>query len=162
MATLAATVLGFVLEHWPWLAGIGGAGLALFIPGAGPVLAVLRANWKWLVPLAIAAAAVALALWYRAEWKDCQASVAIDANKAEERLRGQQQADSELRRQLSETLAPIVNDLRKQANDTQVALAKVQSDPRCGGTDAARAYDRIVQPAAGGKAGAGAPGPARR
>ena len=119
---------------------------------------------SWL-PWALAAVSLVVgaggALWYQAEWKDCQASVAIDAYKAEERLRGQQQADAELRRQLSESLAPIVNDLRKQANDTQVALAKVQSDPRCGNTPAARAFDSIVRPGGGQQAAPGGAGKAR-
>jgi len=45
---------------------------------------------SWL-PWAIAAGSLAIGaggtLWYRAEWKDCQASVAIDAAKAEEKVR---------------------------------------------------------------------------
>lgn len=118
-------------------------------------------NWLALIPWALAAAGACGTLWYRAELKDCQASVAIDAAKAEERVRGQRDADTELRRQLSESLAPILTDLRKQANDTQIALAKVASNPACGSTDAARAYDRVVRPGGGGQAHPGAQGPAR-
>lgn len=127
------------------------------IPGIGQYLSA--------APWVIAGLAVVIGgggtLWYRSEWKDCQASVAIDANKAEERLRRQQAADAELRRQLSDSLAPIVNDLRKQANDIEVALAKVPSNPACRDTPAARAFDSGVRPAQPGQAGAGPSRPAR-
>lgn len=118
-----------------------------------------------LIPWGAAALALAIGasgtLWYRGELLACQGSVAIDANKAEERLRGAQAADAELRRQLSESLAPILTDLRKQTNDTALALAKVPSNPACRDTPAARSFDRVVRPGSGGQAGAGQPGQAR-
>ena len=130
------------------------------------MFAFLLARIPWLgtalsiAPWIIAAAGAGGTLWYRGQYVDCQASVAIDANKAEERLRGQQEADTELRRQLSDSLAPILNDLRSQTNATQIALARVQSDPRCTGTPAARTFDQLVRPTGGGKADPGAAGKA--
>lgn len=144
----------------------GAVETAAAVVGAGAkVVSTAASVLSWL-PWAIAGCSLLAGaggtLWYRGEWKDCQASVAIDANQAQERLRAQQHADAEFRRQLSETLAPIVNDLRKQANDTQIALAKVPSHPQCGGTPAARAFDGVVQPAAEpGQARPGAARPAR-
>lgn len=113
------------------------------------------------VPWIVAAAGAGAGLWYRGELKDCQASVALDANAAEERLRLAQVADSELRRQLSESLAPIVEDLRRQANDTQIALARVPSTAGCASTPAARAFDGVVRPGGGGPADPRAARPAR-
>ncbi len=119
------------------------------------MLALLKA-----APWIIAAAGVGGALYYRGELAQCRASVAIDAAKAEERVRGQRDADAELRRQLSESLAPIVDDLRRQANDVHVALAKVPSNPACRDTPAARGFDGLVRPGDRGQAGPGPSGPA--
>lgn len=155
-----AGILSFALDHWEWVAALGAAPLAA-IPFAGPILVFLKGNWKGALPWILAAAGLGGALWYRGELKDCRASVAIDAVKAQELVRGQKAADAEFRRQLSESLAPIVDDLRKQANDTQVALARVQSDPNCGRTPAARAFDGVVRPVGGGQADPGRSRPAR-
>lgn len=139
--------------------------VAADVAGVGAKVAARATGILSWLPWAIAAVSLVGGaggtLWYRSEWKDCQASVAIDAAKAAEKVATAKGADAELRRQLSESLAPIVSDLRKQANDTQVALAKVQSDPRCTGTPAARAFDSVVRPAGAGQAGPGQPGQAR-
>lgn len=118
-------------------------------------------NWFALIPWALAAAGAGGTLYFRGELAQCELSVAVDANKAEEKLRRNQAADAELRRQLSTSLAPILEDLRKQANDTQLALARVASTAGCGNTPAAGAFDRVVRPGSGGQAHPGAPGAAR-
>lgn len=158
---MIGSIGGFVLEHWTWFAGGGGAaGLLALVPVAGPALAFLRANWTWAVPSAIAIGAVFLALWYRGEWKDCQASVAIDAAKAEEKVRVEKEADARFTRQLEEKLRPVIDAIQEQGNATTVALAKVKSDPNCMRTPAAHAFDGIVQPP-GAKADPGPSRPAR-
>lgn len=157
---MIGTAIGFVLEHWDWFLGGGGAaGLLAMIPVAGPVLAFVRANWQWALPTAIAVVAVVLALWYRGEWKDCQASVAIEAAKAEEKVRAQKDADARFTRELEEKLRPVIDAIQEQGNATSVALAKVKSDPNCVRTPAAGAFDGIVRP--GIEAGPGAARPAR-
>ena len=118
-------------------------------------LALLKA-----APWFIAMAAVCAALWFKAELADCQASVAIDAAKAAEAVRAQQERDAKFTRDLEETLRPIVRAVQEQGHAAQIALAKVKSDPNCGRTDAARAFDGIVQPR-GGQAGTGAPNAAK-
>jgi hypothetical protein len=85
-------------------------------------------------------------LWYRGEWKDCQASVAIDAAKAEEKVRAQKDADAKFTRSLAEQLKPITDAIQEQTNATQIALAKVKSDPNCAHTPAANAFDGVVRP----------------
>ncbi len=85
-------------------------------------------------------------IWYRMKWRECVASVAIDVAKAEEKVRTFRDADSEFRRQLSESLRPVIDDLQRQNTNVQLALGKVKSDPRCVGTDAARAFDGVVRP----------------
>lgn len=107
------------------------------------------------VPWVVAALGIGGALWYRGELKDCQASVAIDAVKAAEVVRAQQERDAKFTRDLEETLRPIVRAVQEQGNATQIALAKVKSDPNCARTPAANAYDSIVRPADRGQAGAG-------
>ena len=94
-------------------------------------------------------------LWYRAQYESCQASVALDAARAAEKVNAQKSLDAAFTRQLEEKLAPVINDLRKQADDTQVALAKVPSNPSCAHTPAANAFDSSVRPN-GQQAGAGA------
>ena len=121
----------------------------------------LSGRLAW-VPWAVAGVALAAGgggtLWYRNEWKDCQASVALDAAPAEEKLNAQKSLDAAFTRQLEEKLAPVINDLRKQADDTQVALAKVPSNPSCARTPAANAFDSSVRPNSQ-QTGAGAPRP---
>jgi hypothetical protein len=55
--------------------------------------------------------------WYHSEWKDCQASVALDAAHAKEKLNAQKSLDASVTRQVEEKLAPVINDLRKRADD---------------------------------------------
>lgn len=119
-------------------------------------LALLKA-----APWIIAALAAGATLYYRAELAACSASVAIDAAKAAEAVRVQQERDAAFTRELEESLRPIVRAVQEQGHATQVALAKVKSDPNCARTPAAAAYDSIVRPAAGGQAGPGAAGAAR-
>ncbi len=104
---------------------------------------------SWL-PWAIAAGSLAVGaggtLWYRGEWKDCQASVAIDAAKAQEKVNVQKEADAKFTRSLAEQLKPITDAIQEQTNATQIALAKVKSDPNCAHTPAANAFDGVVRP----------------
>lgn len=109
-------------------------------------------GWLGLAPWGIAAAAAGAALWFKAELATCEASAAIGAAKAAEAVRDQQERDAKLTRELEEQLRPIVRAVQEAGHATQVALAKVKSDPSCGRTDAARAFDGIVQPL-GGQAG---------
>lgn len=132
------SIVGAVLGRVPWL------GTAL-----------------QLAPWVIAAAGVGGALWYRGEWKDCQASVAIDAARAEEKVRAQRDADAKFTRSLAEQLKPITTAIQEQSDATQVALAKVRSDPNCARTPAAAAFDAGVVPQRGQQAGPGAARPAR-
>lgn len=112
-------------------------------------------GWLALAPWGIAAAAAGAALWFKAELATCEASVAMEAAKAAEKVIAQQERDAELTRNLEEQLRPIVRAVQEQGHATQIALAKVKSDPNCGRTDAARAYDSIVRPGDRGQAGAG-------
>ncbi len=98
-------------------------------------------------------------LWYRSQYEGCAASVAIEAAKAEEKLNAQKAADATFTRTLEQQLAPITQAIQEQANATQVALAKVKSDPSCAHTAAATAFDSSVRPN-GQQAGAGAARPA--
>jgi hypothetical protein len=104
---------------------------------------------SWL-PWALAGMALAAGgggtLWYRGKWKDCQASVAIDAAKAEEKVRAQKDADAKFTRGLAEQLRPITDAIQEQMNATQIALTKVKSDPNCAHTPAANAFDGVVRP----------------
>ena len=94
---------------------------------------------------AAGAASTVSALYYR------------DANKAEERLRVAQVLDNELRIQISNNLEPILENLRRQSNDTATALAKVPSNPVCNNTPAANAFDRVVRPDNRSKTNSGQP-----
>ncbi len=85
-------------------------------------------------------------LWYRSEYKDCQASVAIEAAKAEEKLNAQKEADAKFTRGLEEATKTIKDEIREKANATQAELAKVKSDPNCLRTPAASAFDQRLQP----------------
>ncbi|MFO1081857.1 MAG: hypothetical protein U1E23_14660 [Reyranellaceae bacterium] len=111
----------------------------LGIPSLGLVLR--------LAPWAIALCAVGVALFFRGEWKDCKASIALEAARAQERVAAAKASDAALVRQLEDRLAPVVRSLQEQANATQLALAKVPSNPACVRTPAADAFDRSVRPA---------------
>lgn len=100
-------------------------------------------------------------LWYRGEYHDCQASVAIEAAKAEEKVRVQKEADAKFTRELGEQLKPVRDAIQEQSNATSVALAKVKSDPNCLRTPAASAFDAGVLPKSGQQANPRAPGAAR-
>jgi hypothetical protein len=131
------------------------------IADAGKVAAGV-ASVSWL-PWAVAGVAILAGgggtLWYRAQYESCQASVAIDAARAEEKLNAQKAADAAFTRTLERELAPITKAIEEQANATQLALAKVPSNPSCAHTPAADAFDGSVRPN-GQQAGAGAARPA--
>jgi hypothetical protein len=110
-------------------------------------------------PWVIAAAAVACALWYRGEYQSCRAAVATEAARAEEKLNAQKAADAAFTRALEQRLAPITKAIEEQANATQLALAKVPSNPICAHTPAAAAFDGSVRPSDQ-QTGAGAARPA--
>jgi hypothetical protein len=96
-------------------------------------------------------------LWYRAEYESCRAAVATAAAEAEEKLNAAKATDAAFARALEQRLAPITKAIEEQANATQVALAKVPSNPDCARTPAAAAFDGSVRPAAEPPG----PGPAR-
>jgi hypothetical protein len=134
------------------------------VEGGAKIAAGGFAKLPWIIAGAmtlVGAAGAGAGLWYRSEWKACEASVALDANKAEEKLRAAQAADAALRNRIEAQLAPIVKQLEDQANATQVALAKVPSDPSCAHTRAADAYDGSVRPERRQQADPGKPRSAR-
>jgi hypothetical protein len=98
-------------------------------------------------------------LWYRAQYESCRASAAVEAARAEEKLNAQKAADAAFTRTLEQRLAPITRAIQEQANATQLALAKVPSNPNCAHTPAATAFDGSVRPRDQ-QAGAGAARPA--
>lgn len=82
---MLSTIGGFVLEHWQWLAGgggVAGAALGALVPGAGPFLLFLRANWTWLVPSAIALAAGLYAGIQRMNYLECKSGWAQERAEA--------------------------------------------------------------------------------
>ncbi len=96
-------------------------------------------------PWVIAGLAVALALWYRGEYKDCQASIATDAAKAQERARVLREADEAFTNKLEDTARGIKDAIRDESTNTQVALAKAKGNKDCVSTPAARAFiDGVV------------------
>lgn len=97
-------------------------------------------------PWVIAGLAVTAALWYRGEYKDCQASIATDAAKAQERARVLREADEAFTNRLEDAARGIKDAIRDESTNTQVALAKVRSDPNCRQTPAAAAFDATVVP----------------
>jgi hypothetical protein len=123
--------------------------IGLPFPGAG-------LGWA---PWAIAAAALVGALWYRGEYQSCRAAVATEAARAEEKLNAQKATDAAFTRVLEQQLAPLTKAIEEQANATQVALAKVPSNPNCAHTAAGDAFDGSVRPGDQ-PAGAGAARPA--
>ncbi len=135
--------------------------IAKIVDSAAGVVGTVTSGISWL-PWAVAGvmgiAGAGGTLWYRMQWVECEASVARDANKAQEQLRLQQEADAKFRNNLQEQLAPILQGIRDQNQNVQVALAKVKSDPNCAATPAARAFDSIVQP---GTTRQNGPGPKR-
>jgi len=117
----------------------------------------------WWLPWATAAGSLAIGaggtLWYRSEWKSCQASVAIEPAKAQEKVNAEKAADAKFKSGLEEQLKPIISAIQDQANATHVAFAKVKSDPSCLRTPAAAAFDATVVSKLGTDPGNG---PARR
>lgn len=108
-------------------------------------------GWLGLAPWGIAAAAAGAALLFKSELADCQAEAATGAAKAAEAVRAQQERDAKLTRDLEEQLRPIVRAVQEAGHATQIALAKVKSDPNCARTPAAGAFDSIVRPGGGGQ-----------
>ncbi len=119
-------------------------------------------------PIAILSIALAIVgltgatgtLWYRSQYEACQASVAIEAAKAEEKLNAQKEADAKFTRGLAEATRTIKEEIRERANATQVELAKVKSDPNCLRTPAGAAFDARLQPT-GKQTEVGSPRPAK-
>lgn len=140
-----------------------GTAVEVAATGAG-VVAKASSVLGWL-PWALAAASLVAGsggtLWYRMQWKDCEASVAIDAAKAEEKVRAQKESDAKFTRELAEALKPITSKIQEEANGTREALAKVKSDPNCKATPAASAFDAGVVRPPGAEANPRPPRPAR-
>jgi hypothetical protein len=109
-----------------------------------PVLTLIK-----FAPWVLAGAGVAGTLWYRDQYHQCVAAHAVEANKAMAAVAAAKARDEVFTRGLEEQLRPVVDAIREQGNATQVALARVKSDPNCGRTPAASAFDRLVQPATG-------------
>jgi hypothetical protein len=129
--------------------------------GAGAkVVGTVTGALSWL-PWVLAAGSLALGaggtLWYRSEWKDCQASVAIDAAKAAAQVAAAKDADAKFTRGLAEQLQPVLGAIQEQSRATSTALAKVKSDPNCLRTPAAAAFDAGVLPKPGDQAPARKP-----
>lgn len=108
-------------------------------------------EWSALIPTAlrfapwiIVALALAAALWFRAELKDCEAATAIEANKAQEAVRRARDADATMTRALAEQAIQIKTALQEQSNAALAAMARVKSDPNCSRTPAAGAFDAGV------------------
>jgi hypothetical protein len=112
-----------------------------------------------IAPWAIAGLCLLGALWYRGEYQKCAASVAGETAKAEAQANAWKQADAKHTRALERQLAPVTKAIEEQANATQIALARVPSNPSCAHTPAADAFDGSVRPAAR-QTGAGAARPA--
>ena len=110
-----------------------------------PILAALW-NARSLAPWAIAALAVAAALWFRAEAASCRASVAIEAAKAEEAVRQARDADAAKTRALAEQAAQAKAELQAQSQAAFQAIARAKSDPNCARTPAGAAFDATVLP----------------
>lgn len=111
-------------------------------------------------PWIIAGLGIVGALYYRERYQSCRASGAIEAAKAEEKVRAQKEADAKFTRVLEEQLQAATAEIRSHAHAASIALAKVKSDPNCASTDAARAFDGGVRPV-GPKADPGPSRPAR-
>lgn len=84
--------------------------------------------------------------FYRSQYEACQASIATEAAKAEAAVNAFKAADADRTRKLEEQLAATTQAIRDQANATQIALAKVPSNPSCARTPAANAFDGSVRP----------------
>lgn len=134
------------------------------VEGAATVAKVGLGALSWL-PWAIAAGSLIVGaggtLWYRGEWKSCQASVAIEAAQAEAKVNAQKDADAKFRNELEAKLAPLTKQIQDSNNATQVALAKVKSVAACGNTPAAAAFDANVLPSGAVQAPAAPARPAR-
>ena len=111
-------------------------------------------------PWILAGVGAAGTLWYRDQYHQSEASNAVEANKAQAAVAAAKARDEIFTRGLEDQLRPVVDAIREQGNATQVALAKVKSDPNCGRTPAATAFDRLVRPDTG-QAPTGSKGPAR-
>lgn len=110
-----------------------------------PAILATLWNLRSLAPWAIAGLAVVVALFYRGEAAGCRAQAAAEAAKAEAMVRAAKEADQAATRLLEEKTATITAAIREQAQATQVALARVASDPRCARTPAAAAFDSAVR-----------------
>ena len=108
------------------------------------------------IPWIIAAGALVIGaggtLWYRDQFHQCQLSIVTDAVKAQERARTLREADEAFTSKLEDTAKGIKDAIRDESTNTQVALAKVKSDPNCRNTPAASAFDSGVVPKPASKA----------
>lgn len=98
------------------------------------------------LPWMLAGLGVTGTLYYRERLSACQASVAIDAAKAAEKVAAAKEADAKFTRALEEQLQPLRDAIREQSHETIVALSKIRSNPACAATPAGRAFDSGVRP----------------
>ncbi|HTG03945.1 MAG TPA: hypothetical protein VK635_07780 [Bradyrhizobium sp.] len=119
------------------------------VEGAATAAKVGFGGLSWL-PWAIATGLLAIGaggtLWYRSQWESCQASVAIEAAKAQAMVNAQKDADAKFTAGLEAKLAPLTKQIQDSNNATQLALAKVKSVAACSNTPAAAAFDANVLP----------------
>lgn len=98
-----AGVVAFALEHWTWGAALA-APLAYLTP-AGPILAFLKANWKWALPvLAVVAIGIDDGI-QRIRVGNLRAEIAEGEAKRAQAVLEQKERDRVLAAQLSAELA---------------------------------------------------------
>lgn len=170
---MIATALAFVLEHWPWLAGLAGAGglaATALIPGAGPVLAFLRANWQWAIPSAISVLAVGWALWERGDYQSCKAARVADQLAHAQAIIDQKNKDRALADGIIQGQADTIAKLAAKTNTHTEIIRNVPVTTACPDAPAMRAADdglldlgfkRAPRPAAGVDAAKAGGAPAR-
>ena len=145
---MLGSLIGFVLEHWTWLAGGGGlvgTVAAAFIPGAGPVLAFLRANWKWLVPCIVALGLGIYAGTQRINYLECKSDRATARADAEAEVRRFKDADRALSDKLVADYAGEIAELQGKYEDAQIKLERAGVGA-CGFGDPGRAfYDGVLE-----------------
>ena len=126
--------------------------LLLSYPALGKALKAL--------PWVLAVAGLVGTLWFREKATACESSKLAEAIEAARQVAAAKADDAKLTRSLEEQLRPVMAAIQEQRHATATALARVQSDPNCASTAAARAFDGGMR-ASGQQAGSGPARPAR-
>lgn len=154
-------MIDWALSHWTWFAGGGGSILAVaafFIPGIGPIIALLLKNWRIVLPILIivgigiddgvqrwrlkdAKVAVAQKDTELHEFAEQQAKNIAAREKA---VREEMQADIDRGNRLVEAESVALGDLQKRYNDALDAQSQpaVVDTTACDHTPASDAFDR--------------------